>query len=311
MILRLADGGQRAEQHGQDGHQDDDLLPLHQQMAERGGHDPHQQGDGGHLRRSGQERGDRRGRAFVDIRRPHVERHGGDLEGEAGDDEHEADNQPWRAVRRIGQHLGDLAELHGAGKAVDQGNAVQQKPRRQRPQDKKFQPGLGAAQLVAGEGGEHVGRQRLQFQPEIERHQVGGRGHHQHADGGIQHQHRKLEPAHIGVLAVVERENNAERGGNDDQHLDEGAEAVDREQPVIALAGVPGDDHEGDDQEGADREHGADEKTVALLQHADQQDGHAADRQHDLRQGEGPVHCGRTPGGSAPASLTAASSAAR
>ena len=34
------------------------------------------QRDGGDLRRGGEERGDRRRRAFVDVRRPHVERRG-------------------------------------------------------------------------------------------------------------------------------------------------------------------------------------------------------------------------------------------
>ena len=37
------------------------------------------------LGRGGEEGGDRRRRAFVDVGRPHVERHGRDLEGEAGE----------------------------------------------------------------------------------------------------------------------------------------------------------------------------------------------------------------------------------
>ena len=45
------------------------------------------------LGRGGEEGGDRRRRAFVDVGRPHVERHGGDLEGETRDQEHEAEDQ--------------------------------------------------------------------------------------------------------------------------------------------------------------------------------------------------------------------------
>ena len=54
--------------------------------------DAHGQRHGRHLRRGGEEGGDRRRRAFVDVRRPHVERHGRDLEGEAGEQEDEAED---------------------------------------------------------------------------------------------------------------------------------------------------------------------------------------------------------------------------
>ncbi len=234
-----------------------------------------------------------------------MKRHGGDLEGQAGNDEHDADDQPGRAVRRVGQRKSELAELHGAGKPVDQRNAVQQQAGGQRAENEIFEPGFRAAQLVAGEGGEHVDRQRLQFEAEIERHHVGGRGHHQHAGGGVEHEHRKLEPAQIGVLVVVERDNHAERGGGQHQQLGEAAETVDGELPVEALPRVAAEDQHGGQQEGADRQHGAEEKTVAFLQHAEQQDAHAADGQHDFRQSERPVHCGRPP-----ANCTAAASAA-
>ena len=46
------------------------------------------------LRRGGEEGGDRRRRALVDVGRPHVERHGRDLEGEAREQEDEAEDQP-------------------------------------------------------------------------------------------------------------------------------------------------------------------------------------------------------------------------
>ena len=54
-------------------------------------------GHGRHLRRRGEEGRDRRRRAFVDVRRPHVERHGGDLEGEPGDQEDQAEDQADRS----------------------------------------------------------------------------------------------------------------------------------------------------------------------------------------------------------------------
>ena len=37
--------------------------------------------------------GDRRGRAFIHVGRPHMERHGGNLEGQARDQEDQAEDQ--------------------------------------------------------------------------------------------------------------------------------------------------------------------------------------------------------------------------
>ena len=48
----------------------------------------------GDLGGGGEEGGDRRRRALVDVGRPHVERHRGDLEGEAGEHEDEAETAP-------------------------------------------------------------------------------------------------------------------------------------------------------------------------------------------------------------------------
>ena len=182
-----------AEDHRGDRDQDDQLLPRSQQMAERRRHDAHQQRHRRDLRRGGEERGDRRRRALIDVGRPHVERHGRDLEEQAGKNEHHADDQPGRCRRRRGQQLGELREIHRAGEAVDQRDAIQQQARGERAEDEILQPGLGRAQLVAREGGQHVERQRLQFEPEIQRHHVGRRDHQHHADDGEQHQHGEFE----------------------------------------------------------------------------------------------------------------------
>ena len=83
--------------------------------ADRGAHEQRDRGD---LRRGGEEGGDRRRRALVDVGRPHVERHGGDLEGEPGDQEDEAEDQA-DAVRP-GVAAAMPAKLGRAGEAVDQ-----------------------------------------------------------------------------------------------------------------------------------------------------------------------------------------------
>ena len=62
------------------------MICCHCARIAREGVDENADDDGhrGHLRRRGEEGGDRRRRALVDVRRPHVERSGGDLEGDAG-----------------------------------------------------------------------------------------------------------------------------------------------------------------------------------------------------------------------------------
>ncbi len=99
-MLRLVDGGDGAQDHRGDRDDDDDLLPLADERAE--GTDQHagEQRDRRDLGRRREEGGDRRRRAFIDVRRPHVERHGGDLEGQAGAEEHDADDEAERLRRR-------------------------------------------------------------------------------------------------------------------------------------------------------------------------------------------------------------------
>ena len=62
--------------------------------------DAHEHRDAGDLGRGGEERRDRRRRAFVDVRRPHVERHCRDLEAEAREQEHQPEHEPDAALRR-------------------------------------------------------------------------------------------------------------------------------------------------------------------------------------------------------------------
>ena len=90
LDIVLADGRKGAQHHGSNGHEDEDLLPVLNHGGKGRNHDPDEQRHGGDL--GGCRKEGRHGcrRAFIDIGRPHVERHGGNLEGKAGNDEHEA-----------------------------------------------------------------------------------------------------------------------------------------------------------------------------------------------------------------------------
>ena len=159
----------------------------------------------GDLRRGGEERRDRRRRALVDVRRPHVERHGRDLEAEAGEQEHQAEDQPDAALLA---RLGDAGEAHRAGEAVDQRGAVEQHARRQRAEHEIFQPRFGRAHVVAVDRRDHVERQAHQLEAEIERDQVGRRDQHQHAGGREQDQDRIFEL----LLPLARADNRATSG---------------------------------------------------------------------------------------------------
>ena len=64
---------------------------------------------GGELWRRGEEGGDRRRRALIDVRRPHMERDRRDLEGEAGHQEDEAEDEAEIGARRL-HRGGDVGE---------------------------------------------------------------------------------------------------------------------------------------------------------------------------------------------------------
>ena len=154
--------------------------------------DAHEHGDAGDLRRGGEERRHRRRRALIDVGRPHMERHRGDLEAEAGEQKHQAEDQPDAA--HLPPTLRDAGEADRAGEAVDQRRAVEQHSRRQRAEHEIFQPRFGRAQRVAVARGDHIERQAHQFEAEIERDQIVGRDQHQHAERREHDQHGIFEP---------------------------------------------------------------------------------------------------------------------
>ena len=177
-----------------------------------------------HLRRRGEEGRHRRRRAFVDVGRPHVERHRRDLEREAGQDEDEAEDDAEAAVAV--QRRGGAGERHRAGVAVDQRRAVEQHARRQRAEDEIFEPRLRGAQIVAAIGGDDVERQAHQLEAEIERDEVAGRDQHHHAERGEQDQHRELEAADLLVAHEVDRQQQRDQRADQRQRLHEAAERI-------------------------------------------------------------------------------------
>ncbi len=198
--------------------------------------DAHQQRHRRHLRRGREEGGDRRRRALVDVRRPHVERHGRDLEGEAGEHEDEAEDQAELALAPGLSTGGDAREADLAGEAVDQRGAVEQHARRQRAEDEIFQAGFGRAQRVAVDRGEHVERQRLQLEAEIEREHVARRDHQHHAERGKHDEDGILELVELLGLGEADRHDERDQRAAERQQLHEAREGVDDEGAAEGLA---------------------------------------------------------------------------
>ena len=114
-------------------------------QGRQGRHEDAQQGGKtGRLGADRHEAGHRSGCALVDIRRPHVEGDGRDLEPETDQDQRRADAQQRQADRRPGARTGhgrnDLRQLGRAGGTEDQGNAVDDKPGGKAPSRKYLRP---------------------------------------------------------------------------------------------------------------------------------------------------------------------------
>ena len=96
------------------------------------------------------------------------------------------------------------------------------------PRTKYLRPASVERTIVAVEGGEHVEREALQLEADIERDEVGGRDHQHHAEHGEDDQHRELEAAELLAHQEALAHDQHERGAGEHEHLGEAREVVDR-----------------------------------------------------------------------------------
>ena len=282
-MLRWPIAAKAPSSHRGDRDEDHDLLPLRGDAGK--GHDrgAHEHGDARDLGRGGKERRDRRRRAFIDVRRPHMERHRRDLEAEAGEQEDDAEDQPDAAVRG---RLRDAGKAHRAGEAVNQRRAIEQHSRGQRAEHEIFKPGLGRTQLVAMARGDDIKRQAHQFEAEIERDQVGRRYQHQHAERREQDEHGIFETLLAFLFCVIER--HGDRGGRADQRQDfqKSREIIDDEAAAEGRQRAFGKKQQYDagDHQQRDRRDIDDPARVLAAKHAQHQQRHGAEPEHEFGQ---------------------------
>jgi hypothetical protein len=222
-------------------------------------------------------------RALVHVRRPHVERHDGNLEAKAGKQEHQPEHDPDAAG---GYGRRDPGKADGSGKAIDQRGAVQQHARRQRAEDEIFQAGLGRFGVVAVAGGDHVECKAHQLEPEIEHDQVAGRDQHHHAEGREQHQDRIFEDPPRRIGQELGRQDQRRGRADQRENLQEAGKIVDDE--------AAAESHELSSRQQQFQSAGQNQKTHRKRGDGaghplsaigtDHQQHHGADGEHQLRQ---------------------------
>ncbi len=93
LDVGLSDRTQRADHDRCERGENHDLPPCVDLRTESIERDPHGERQRGHFGRGGEQGRHRGRRAFIDIGRPHVERHRADFEGKSGEHEHHAEQR--------------------------------------------------------------------------------------------------------------------------------------------------------------------------------------------------------------------------
>ena len=169
LDVGLHDSHHRADHHGQHGehphHRSIVVAPVRQGVDQ----DPQHRAERGDLADRGHVRRHRCRRALVDVGRPEVEGHGGDLEPEpdhqqpdAGEDERVVAHGRHVVVERVD----DGGEVGAAGSAVHHRDAVEEERRREATEDEVLDATLLALDSPAMTGRHHVQSDRQDLQTE-------------------------------------------------------------------------------------------------------------------------------------------------
>ena len=285
--VALADGGEGAKHHRGDRDEGEDLAPVVGDAGKGGDHDPNQDRHRGDLGRGGEERRHRSRRALVDVGRPHMKRHDGNLERQPHQNEHQPEQHA--DARMIMHGVRNRAEGDRAGIAVDQRHPVEHHARRQGAEDEIFEAGFRRAQVMAAIGRDHVERQAHQLETEVERDEVIGRDQHQHAEGGNEDEDREFEPADPLLTHELDRQQKRHQRADQRKRAHEAGEGVVGEGAVEGDAhrAIPGHHQNEDEAEQADGDLVDEGRPPLAAQGAIKHERQGPRRQHRLRQDHG------------------------
>ena len=185
LHVRLRERREVADRHGERRERRHYRSPVRRYGHERVREKPQRQRQRRRLRRRRQPSRYRNWRAFVNVRRPHVERNRRQLESEPGENHPEADYDSGRqpAVRRR-QNPRHLVEPRSPHKPVYLAYPVQQQRRRHRAQQNVLRPRLVRLRIVAVERRQYVQPQAKQLKRYVRRKQLARRRNQHHAHDG-------------------------------------------------------------------------------------------------------------------------------
>ena len=180
--LLCATPDHRPQDHRRRREDPDDRRPVGAERLERRQEHAREGGERGRLDAGGHEAGHDGRRALVGIRRPHVERHRGDLEGEADQQQADRDEDERVVAHRLrGQVGADAIEARAAAQPVGEGDAVEEERARERAEQEVLERRLGRPRIVAPDAGQHVDGDRQDLERDEDHQQIVGGRHHDHA----------------------------------------------------------------------------------------------------------------------------------
>src|SRR6185437_9070570 len=181
LDVLLTQRGQVSHGHGDDGNDPQQRCPYRVQAREHLIDDAQEEGEGSGLGSGGEQRDDRRGRTFIDVRRPHVKRCGRDLEEDAYQ-HHGQRGENEGVIGSSGGEMRNFVNLRGAGGAEDKRNAIEKKCGGKGAQQEVFECGFGSAAALLAVSGQDVSRNRRNFKRYKDKQQFDGAGKQAHAD---------------------------------------------------------------------------------------------------------------------------------
>jgi len=166
-----------------------------------------------------------------------VERSSGDLEADASEDEHQADdNGRVEAGIAAGVGLGDAGVAGGAGRAVDEREAVEEERAGEGAEEDVLEAGFVGAEVALEDPDEDVEGEGEDFEGEVGGEQLGGAGHDGH--GGAGDEEEAVELAVVDALLALEEFGGHEGDDEDDaggEEAEEAGEIVAEEEPLVGL----------------------------------------------------------------------------
>ena len=255
LQVLLAQGEEVGQRDGQDDDPVEDGLPFCHHRGEHFDEDNQQHEGGGAFGDDAQVGRHGAGGSLVDVGRPQVEGHQGDLEAHAGEEEHQGHHLQRAAV----QGGGDVLEVEGARGAVDQREAEQQQGAAEHRRQDVLGACLGTLMAVFVKCYQRCHGDAGRLQADEEHQEVAGGDHEVHAQQGGERQDVELALLDVVLFAAhpfVTHQEDDERadaqdglddalGGRVDVHAAEGRHRV--------RAG-----HEGDDGVYQEQRHGQD-----------------------------------------------------